>query len=159
MTRSIEPSTSGPVTVARVGRHAGDWRAAVREACAPLVDAGAVTDGYPDRCVAMVEDHGPYIVLAPGIALAHARPTDGVHAAGLAAVTLAEPVEFGHEANDPVDLLFAFGSPDADQHVGMLSALARQLIDGLADRLRAAADDDEATRVLRDATRDDEEGA
>jgi ascorbate PTS system EIIA or EIIAB component len=141
-----------PVVVARIGRQAADWRAAIGEACAPLVAAGAVADGYPDRCIAMVEEHGPYIVLAPGIALAHARPTDGVEAACLAAVTLAEPVAFGHEANDPVDVVFAFGSPDADQHVGMLSALARNLLDGLADRLRAAGDDAAATRLLRDAT-------
>lgn len=153
---SDQATPNGPVTVARVARQADEWRMAVRQACAPLIEAGAVTDGYADRCVEMVEEHGPYIVLAPGIALAHARPTDGVHRAGLSAVTLREPVDFGHATNDPVDVMFAFGSPDADQHVGMLSALARQLIDGLADQLRAATDDDHATQLLREALRDDE---
>ena len=107
-----------------------------------------MTDGYADRCVAMVEEHGPYIVLAPGIALAHARPEDGVCRVGIAAVTLTDPVEFGHEDNDPVDVVFAFGSPDADQHVRLLSELARHLTAGLADRLRDAADDAAAQTAL-----------
>ena len=44
----------------------------------------------------MVDEHGPYIVIAPGLALAHARPGPEVLADGLAVVTLAEPVPFGH---------------------------------------------------------------
>lgn len=144
----------GGVLLARVDEPAEDWRAAVRAACAPLVDEEAVTATYPERCIAMVEEHGPYIVLAPGIALAHARPEDGVRNLGVAAVTLRAPVTFGHPDNDPVDVVFAFGSPDAEQHVGLLSALARHLTDGLAERLRAAGDDEEAQRTLEEI-RDD----
>lgn len=139
---------AGGVVLARSGRSASDWRDAVHLACAPLVEAGAVTTDYPDRCIAMVEEHGPYIVLAPGIALAHARPEDGVLRLGVAAVTLTDAVAFGHEHNDPVDVVFAFGSPDAEQHIGLLSALARHLGDDLADRLRAAEDDAAAMRAL-----------
>lgn len=140
----------GAVLVARVHRPADDWRAAIYEACAPLLDAGAITDTYPARCVALVEEHGPYIVLAPGIALAHARPEDGVRKLAVAAVTLHEPVVFAHPDNDPVDVVFAFGSPDADQHVDLLSSLAGHLLTGLADRLRAADDDDAAQRLLEE---------
>lgn len=136
---------------ARAGVRAADWREAVRAACAPLVEAGAVEPRYPDRCIAMAEEHGPYMVLAPGLALAHARPEDGVRRLGVAAVTLATPVTFGHPDNDPVDLVFAFGSPDADQHVGLIATLARHLQSGLDRNLRAAEDDAAATKVLTDA--------
>lgn len=118
-----------PVTGARTGVEVGDWQEAIRTACQPLVDDGAVEPRYPERCIAMVEEHGPYIVLAPGIALAHARPEDGVRAMGVSAVTLRTPVAFGHPDNDPVDLVFAFGSPDREQHVGLLSALARRMLE------------------------------
>ena len=141
-----------PVTGARTAVAAADWREAIRAACAPLVEQGAATATYPDRCVATVEEHGPYIVLAPGIALAHARPDDGATALGVAAVTLAEPVAFGHDDNDPVDVVFAFGSPDTHQHVGLLSSLAGALERGLADRLRAADDDAAARSLLVEAT-------
>ena len=140
----------GGVLHARVRQPAEDWREAVRMACAPLVEAHAITSEYPKRCVAMIDEHGPYIVLAPGIALAHARPEDGVRQLGIAAVTLEEPVAFGHPDNDPVDVVFAFGSPDADQHVGLLSSLAEHLLAGLADRLRAADDDAAAQGVLEE---------
>jgi ascorbate PTS system EIIA or EIIAB component len=133
---------------ARVGAAPRDWREAVRVACSPLVDAGAVEPRYVDRCLAMVEEHGPYMVVAPGIALAHARPEDGVVALGLSVAVLSVPVDFGHEDNDPVGLVFAFGSPDKDQHVGLLSALARQLVAGLGDRLHEADDDDAASALL-----------
>jgi ascorbate PTS system EIIA or EIIAB component len=138
------------VLAARVRCAAEDWREAVRTTLRPPVDAEAVTPGYVDQCVALVEEHGPYIVLAPGIALAHARPEDGVRRLAIAAVTLAAPVEFGHADNDPVDVVFAFGSPDADQHVGLLSQLARHLGTGLADRLRAAEDDPSAQNLLEE---------
>jgi ascorbate PTS system EIIA or EIIAB component len=139
----------GPVTTgASVRIRVGDWRAAVRAACQPLVDAGAVEPRYADRCVEMVEEHGPYVVIAPGLALAHARPEDGVSQLCLAVATLAQPVPFGHPDNDPVDLVLAFGSPDDQQHVGMLSALARRLMAGLDAKLRAAGTDAEARALL-----------
>lgn len=144
----------GGVLRARARRHAADWRAAVHLACAPLVAADAVTADYPQRCVEIIEEHGPYIVLAPGIALAHARPEDGVLALGVAVTTLDEAVRFGHDDNDPVDVVFAFGSPDAEQHVGLLSALASELLGGLADRLRAAEDDAAAQHVLEEIRHD-----
>ena len=150
----MSDDVAGGYLAARARRSAADWRDAVHLACAPLLEADTITDDYPRRCVETAEEHGPYFVLAPGIALAHARPEDGVTGLGVAVVTLREPVEFGHPDNDPVDVVFAFGSPDADQHVGLLSALARHLIDGLADRLRDAADDTSAQQVLEEV-RDD----
>ncbi len=143
-----------PLLVARTAGQADTWRDAVELACAPLEAAGAVTGLYARRCIELVEEHGPYVVLAPGIALAHARPEDGVRRLGVAVVTLERPVVFGHADNDPVDVVFAFGSPDPDQHVGLLSSLAHHLLDGLADRLRAAPDDAAAQRVLEEV-RDD----
>jgi ascorbate PTS system EIIA or EIIAB component len=138
------------VTAARHHVRAEDWRAAVRAASQLLVDAGAAEPRYVDRCIATVEELGPYMVVAPGVALAHARPEDGAVALGLSAVTLREPVEFGHAENDPVDVVFAFGSPDRDQHVGLLGALARRLTEGLADDLRKAGDESEVTRLMEE---------
>ena len=146
------PPEAALAAVAR--RTVGDWRAAVRLACGLLEEQTAVTSTYVERCIAMVEEHGPYIVLAPGIALAHARPEDGVTRLGVSVATLAEPVRFGHEDNDPVDVVFAFGSPDKEQHVGLLSTLARHLHAGLADRLREAEDDATARSLLQEVVSD-----
>jgi len=125
-----------------------DWQHAIRAACHPLVEAEAFEQRYVDRCVAIVEEQGPYMVLAPGIALAHARPEDGVNKLALGVAVLQAPVRFGHPDNDPVDLVLTFGSPDKDAHVGLLSALARHLSEGLGDRLRAAVSDADARALL-----------
>jgi len=63
---------------------------------------------------------------------------------------LREPVEFGHAENDPVDVVLAFGSPDRDQHVGLLGALARRLTEGLADDLREAGDESEVRKLMEE---------
>lgn len=145
---------SAPHATARVGVIADGWRQAIRLAVEPLVQVGAVEQRYVEACVAVIEEHGPYIVVAPGIALVHARPEDGVRTLGLSVVMLAHPVEFGHPSNDPVHAVFAFGSPDRDQHVGLLAALSRRLCDGLAEELRAAASDTEATGLLQEVIDD-----
>lgn len=138
-------------TAARVRRNASDWRTAIRIACEPLVALGAVTDAYPEACVGIVEEHGPYIVIAPGIALAHARPEQGVLREAVAVTTFVAPVTFDHPDNDPVDVVFAFGSPEAGAHIGMLQRLARALQGGLDARLREAADDAAADALLAEA--------
>jgi PTS system ascorbate-specific IIA component len=147
-------STQSTVAVARVGVIATDWVHAVRAAAGLLVEAGAVTTHYVDRSIAIVHAEGPYIVVAPGVALAHARPEDGAEQLAVAAAVLSTPVRFGHPKNDPVDVVIAFSSPDSIAHVSLLSRLAARLAEGLADELRAAASDDDATAVLQEVARD-----
>src|SRR2546428_9854029 len=79
--------------------------------------------------IATVEQLGPYIVIAPGIALAHTRPSDAVLRPGLSWVTLAHPVRFGHKDNDPVTLVVGLAAPDISAHVQALATLAGLLED------------------------------
>jgi PTS system ascorbate-specific IIA component len=94
-----------PETAIRLHVPAADWRAAVRASGDALIAGGATTEAYSDEMIATVEQLGPYIVIAPGIALAHSRPSPAVLRPGLSIVTLAEPVPFGNQANDPVRLV------------------------------------------------------
>ncbi|RFS82380.1 PTS sugar transporter subunit IIA [Actinomadura spongiicola] len=147
--------TDRPLITATDRVTAADWREAARKAAEALVEVGAADTGYPDACVRVVEKNGPYIVLTKGLALVHARPEEGGLAVGVGVTRLAEPVAFGHPDNDPVDLLLAFCTPDPDAHVGTLAGLARSLSGGLADRLRAASDEDDLAGVLKEAVPDD----
>lgn len=118
---------------------ATDWRAAVRLAGAGLTASGVATEAYTDEMIAAVEEHGPYIVIAPGIALAHSRPSPAVLRTGLSFVSLAEPVAFGHAVNDPVRLVLGFAAVDHDSHIALLSAVAGVLGDrSKVDALLAA---------------------
>lgn len=127
----------------RIGARATDWRAAVRISGDALVAAGATEPTYTDEMIATVEELGPYIVIAPGIALAHSRPSPAVHRVGMSFVTLAGPVEFGHRLNDPVRLVVGLAAPDDEGHVTALATLAEFLADASRqDALMAAADAD-----------------
>lgn len=107
---------------------ADSWQDAVRQGGELLVSAGKCEDRYVDAMVEAVETMGPYMVLAPGLALAHARPEDGVLELGMSIITLKTPVEFGSELNDPVSLIISFGGVDKESHIGMLQSLARFLM-------------------------------
>ncbi|HAF62156.1 MAG TPA: PTS maltose transporter subunit IIBC [Anaerolineaceae bacterium] len=92
-----------------------------------LVAAGAVEQRYIQGMKNTLKMVGPYFVIAPGIALLHARPEDGVIKSSLALVTLKRPIPFGHSTNDPVDLVFALAATDKNSHVEALAELAGYL--------------------------------
>jgi PTS system ascorbate-specific IIA component len=137
-----------PVEAIRIGAAAEDWRTAVKVSGDALVASGATLDGYTDEMIATVEEFGPYIVIAPGIALAHSRPSATVRRAGLSVVTLARPVEFGHRDNDPVSLVVGLAAPDADSHLGALATLADFLSDEGRREDLLAATTAEAVRAM-----------
>jgi len=124
-----------------------DWRGAVRAGGELLVESGLCEARYVEAMVRAVEQLGPYMVLAPGIALAHARPEDGVLEIGMSIVTLATPVDFGSEANDPVKLVIAFGGVDKSSHIAMLQGLAKFLMTESNQELLKTADD--VAQVMR----------
>jgi PTS system ascorbate-specific IIA component len=128
---------------------AADWRAAIRLAGDALVATGATTDDYTDEMIAAVDAHGPYIVVAPGFALAHSRPSPAVLRTGMSWVSLAEPVEFGSGANDPVRLVVGLAAVDHDAHLSAMSGLAAVLADeDVLNELIAATSADEVRRLL-----------
>ena len=104
-----------------------NWEEAVRAGGELLVNADKCRPEYVDAMVRTVRELGPYMVLAPGLALAHARPEDGTLAVGLSLITLAEPVEFGSKVNDPVKIVISFCAVDKEGHVEVLKALAEFL--------------------------------
>ncbi|WP_369203055.1 PTS sugar transporter subunit IIA [Streptomyces sp. PU-14G] len=148
-----------PTEAIRLDAPAADWRAALRAAGDLLVATGSGTDAYTDEMIAVVEEHGPYIVLAPGFAFAHARPSPAVRRTGMAWVRLAEPVHFGHEANDPVTLVVALAAEDSGAHTAAMAALARLLGDPATEAALRSAPGPEALRRVLDGEEPDEHGA
>ena len=54
-----------------------EWRDALREGIKPLVADGSVEPEYGECLIHNVEQHGPYIVLLPGLAMTAVPPTAG----------------------------------------------------------------------------------
>lgn len=108
---------------------ASDWREAIRVAGDLLVSSGVASDSYTQSMIRTVEQHGPYIVITPGFALAHSRPDESVARTGMSFVRLATPVAFGHKSNDPVSIVVALAAIDDSAHRNALVDLAGILAD------------------------------
>ncbi|MCM3800181.1 PTS sugar transporter subunit IIA [Caldibacillus thermoamylovorans] len=102
---------------------------AIREAGLLLVGVNKVEKRYIDAMVKGYQDVGPYIVLAPSIAIPHARPEHGVLEQGVSLIRLKTPVGFGHPSNDPVQLVCAICGTDSTSHIRLLQCLASVLGD------------------------------
>ncbi len=88
-----------------------------------LVVSGCAQTGYPQAMVQTVRELGDGVVMAPHTALPHAAFTLGGLRPAIAAIQLADPLDFGGD-NGPVRLLFGFCGSNADTHMEILSALA-----------------------------------
>lgn len=104
-----------------------DWEEAIEKAGSILVNEGKVEKSYVDNMIQSVKDLGPYIVVMPSIAFAHARPDESVKETCMSMITLKNPVEFGSKQNDPVSIVFAFGANNKGEHLKALQDLAKFL--------------------------------
>jgi ascorbate PTS system EIIA or EIIAB component len=94
-----------------------------------LVRSGRARSNYVRSMLQAIEDFGPYIVIAPGIALAHGKPSEDVLETGLSLLALEIPVEFKHSVNDPVRLVFGLAANEHLAHISIMAELAELLSD------------------------------
>ncbi|WP_251545311.1 PTS sugar transporter subunit IIA [Limosilactobacillus caecicola] len=106
---------------------ASDWKDAIQKAVKPFVDHHKVTKEYSKRIIEIAEETGPYIVIAPHVALPHASSKDGVLADAIGLTTLKEPVKFGNKDNDPVKYLFTLSSVKPEGHLDQMAELVQLL--------------------------------
>ena len=119
-------------------REAADWQQAIEIATRPLIAFGAAQPGYVNGIIENTLNWGPYYLIAPGIALPHARPEQGANFNQVSITTLSTPVAFGHEECDPVWLLFCVSATDANAHILTIQRIS-QFIDS-PQRLAAVRD-------------------
>lgn len=70
-----------------------------------------------------VNDYGPYIVIGKHMALAHARPEDGVNKLGVSVATIEQPIDFGNPEMDPVKIIFCLAAVDSYSHLNIMKEL------------------------------------
>ncbi|MBA8991715.1 PTS system ascorbate-specific IIA component [Curtobacterium pusillum] len=132
-----------------LGATVSSWREALRVAGGALVSSGAATNPYTEAMIGMVEEHGPYIVISPGLAFAHARPGPAVLRDGLSVVTLAEPVTFGHPHNDPVHVVLGLAVAGVGTHLESIGEIANLFNDAtVTGRIAAATTADEVRAIM-----------
>lgn len=140
--------------------HTADWRQAIQVAGDLLHEGGAITSDYTQAMIASVEQNGPYIVVAPGFAFAHARPSAAVKRTAISWVRLTEPVEFGHAKNDPVRLVVALAAKDDSAHTSAMKELASLLANkSRRAQLESAESEEELRELLTEPERPRSEGS
>ncbi len=107
-----------------------NWEDAVRASVQPLIDAGAVKPAYADSIVRSVHEFGPYIVIAPDIALPHAADPDNVNETTVCFMKSNTPVVFDPEDSDKnARLFFVLASNNEEDHLKNLKRLMKVLCD------------------------------
>lgn len=112
----------------KLNQTATNWEEAIKIGTDMLVESGAIEPRYYDNIINKVKEMGPYIILAPGLAMPHARPEEGVIKTAFALVTLAEPIFFDGE-DDPVKVLITLSGSDSDQHMQGIMEITQVLED------------------------------
>lgn len=148
-----------PAEGIRIGMPAATWHEVVDGVGQLLVDSGFATAEYTTAIADSIQRNGPYLVIAPGLALLHARPEEGALAPGLVLATLTEPVAFGHSTNDPVTVALGLTAVDSEGHLDALVAIANTFSrpDAVATIAGAASPEDLTRRLLELETKEQEQ--
>lgn len=94
----------------------------------PLEEEGYVKAEYKEAIISGVEKLGPYIIVAPSIALPHARPEQGVIKSQIAITLFRQEVQF-EKKDSAAQLFVALAASDSDSHVEALMTISEILQD------------------------------
>lgn len=101
-----------------------DWKQAITLSAQPLLAKGAITEDYINAIFNSHQELGPYYVLAPGLAMPHARPEQGAIKNGLSLLHIKQGVSFDAEENDPIYVVIMLCALSGEEHINMITALA-----------------------------------
>ena len=116
-----------PLSRIQLGKEADTWQEAVSLAAEPLLEAGAMTEGYYLKMLENIERYRAYVVVRKFVAMPHARPEDGALDVQASLLVLKKGVIFGHPKNDPVRIVFILTAIDALQHLHALETFRKMI--------------------------------
>ena len=92
--------------------------------CSKLIEQGKVDATYLGAIKQKHKEIGAYYVLAPKIAMPHARPEDGVNEASLQITVFKNGVDLESEDNGDVFFSVTLAALDSDSHIQTIVALS-----------------------------------
>ncbi|PFG56425.1 PTS system IIA component (L-Asc family) [Vibrio sp. ES.051] len=98
--------------------------AALDLTCSRLIEQGKVEKSYLEAIKSKHKEIGAYYVLAPKIAMPHARPEDGVNEACLQVTVFKNGVDLESEDNGDVYFSITLAALDSDSHIQTIVALS-----------------------------------
>lgn len=117
-----------------------DWREAIAESCQLLLAKQIINQTYIDEIIRCVEEHGPYIVIVPGVAMPHSsEDSEGVFGTAISFTKMKKPIQFESEDEEKSAVLFfTLAAKNAAEHMENIQNLSEMLMtEGLIERLMA----------------------
>ena len=128
---------------------ATDWENAVRICGDLLVQTGKVETTYVEAMIRNIHELGPYILIAPSVAMPHARPEDGVIQEGISVVVLKEEIAF--ENGKKFKVLIGLAALNSKSHIDILQTIAEVISQEKSiERLKNATRYDEILRLFNE---------
>lgn len=128
---------------------AENWESALQYAAQPLLNDHSISQGYIDTMIHNVHSMGPYIVIAPEIALPHARPEAGVNKLSMSFLQLKQSCSFSDKPEHQVRLIFVLAAIDNESHLKALSQLSSMLSDqSNLEKLLSAKTADDVVKII-----------
>ena len=134
------------------GAHPEDKQAAISQLAELMNASGNLSDADQYKKDVLAREAQGTTGLGDGIATPHAKSA-GVKAAGLAAMTVPQGMDFESMDGNPARLFFMIAAPDSanDEHLAILSKLATMIMDpDFKEALIAARDKDEFLKLIDD---------
>lgn len=117
-----------------INADAKDWQQAIEISAKLLENQGFVTENYVDGIKQGISDFGPYIVIADGLAIPHARPEAGALTTGYGLVTLKDGVKFDG-VEQPVKVFIPFCATDSNSHIDLLQSIIQMVENDAIEKL------------------------
>lgn len=100
----------------KLNQQVSSWQEAIKIGTDMLEQSGAITEQYYPSIIESINQLGAYIVLAPGLAMPHSRPENGVKRTAFALVTLQNPICIA-DSDEPISVLITLAGVDAQEHM------------------------------------------
>ncbi len=122
------------------------WQQAIKVSAQSLIDEKFIDESYVEEIIACVEEYGPYIVIAPDIAMPHStQGAKGVYKTGIGFMKVNTPVQFDkNDSEKDARLFFVLAAENHDQHLANMMNLSEMLMNEelIHDLLQVNNDED-----------------
>ncbi|MGX6970862.1 PTS sugar transporter subunit IIA [Vagococcus bubulae] len=127
-----------------------DWKEAIQESCDLLQHKNIINETYVEEIISCVEEHGPYIVIVPQVAMPHSsEKSEGVFGTAISFTKLKQPVTFDDEEQKEAILFFTLAAKNPEEHMTNIQNLSELLMtEGLIEDLVDTENIEDYKRVM-----------
>lgn len=93
------------------------WRKAIKLGTKCMEKLGVIEPSYHEKIIHNLKVYGPYMVVAPGVAIAHAGASDGVLMDGIGVTIIEDGIMFFDRYEKPVHVIFTLALKTKEAHL------------------------------------------